>query len=75
MSLIGKPPRDLIVTGVPEDFKRWLQNFENYLEVVEISTSLSSAQKHALLLNCIGEDAVKIISGLSYEKTQGSGKS
>ena len=36
MSLIGKPPRDLIVTRVPEDFKRWLQNFENYLEVVEI---------------------------------------
>ena len=38
-SVVGKPPRDLVVTGVPEDFKRWLQNFENYSEVVQITNA------------------------------------
>ena len=66
MSLLGKPPRDLSVTDDPKDFERWLSHFENYINVVEISHTLTSEQKHALMLNCIGEDASRIISGFEY---------
>jgi hypothetical protein len=34
-----------------------------------MAKSLTSVQKHALLLNCIGQDAVKIINGITYDKT------
>lgn len=67
MPVVGKPPKDFVATGVPEDFQRWLKNFETYVDVVEISATLTSAQKHALLLNCIGEDATRVISGFSYD--------
>ena len=69
MPVVGKPPKDFAVTGSPEDFQRWLDNFKTYLEVVEINAKLTSPQKHALLLNCIGEEADKVISALSYVKT------
>lgn len=67
MSILGKPPRDLLITDNPKDFEQWITTFKHYLTVVEIGTTLNSQQKHALLLNCIGEEAIKIISGLSYE--------
>ena len=44
-------------------------DFSNYLNVVQISHTLDSDQKHALMLNCIGEDATRIISGLEYDST------
>lgn len=68
-AFIGKPPRDLTITDNPKDFEQWLSTFQNYLTVVEIGKTLDSPQKHALLLNCIGEDALKIVSGLSYDSS------
>lgn len=69
MSLIGKPPKDLVITDNPKDFEMWIEGFRNYLQVVEISTKLDSAQRHAILLNCIGDNCVKIIAGLTYDKS------
>lgn len=72
MSPIGKPPRDLLVSDNPKDFEEWLESFENYLTVIEIGKTdpLTSVQKHALALNCIGMEATKIISGLTYDKVK-----
>ena len=69
MALLGKPPKDLVITDNPKDFEMWVESFQNYLLVVEISTTLDSNQRHALLLNCIGDDCVKIIAGLHYDKS------
>ena len=69
MSSIGKAPKDLLITNDPKEFERWISSFKNYVTVIEINRDdpLDSSQKHALLLNCIGEDASRIIEGLSYK--------
>ena len=72
LGISAKVPRDLEVSCTSKEFLLWLESFENYLCVVEIDTPLSSCQKHALLKNCIGEDGLGIISGLTYEKTKDS---
>ena len=66
----AKVPRDLPAACNSKDFQFWLESFENYLSVVEIDTTLTSCQKNALLKNCIGEDGLRIIAGLTYEKTK-----
>ena len=70
MAVVGKPPRDFVVTGAPEEFERWIANFKNYLNVVEISATLTESQKHSLLLNCLGEEAAKTVSGLTYDRNK-----
>ena len=70
LGISAKVPRDLEVSCTSKEFILWLESFENYLCVVEIDSPLTSVQKHALLKNCIGEDGLGIISGLTYDKTK-----
>ena len=70
VGLSAKVPRDLGAACSSKDFQLWIESFQNYLCVVEIDITLDSAQKHALLKNCIGEDGLRIISGLEYDKSK-----
>ncbi len=53
MSVVGKPPKDLVVTGSSEDFERWINNFKNYLEVVEINATLNESQKTRFIIELL----------------------
>ena len=72
MSIIGKPPKDLDVSDDPKDFLRWKTSFENYIKVVDIGLGgkgLDSANKHSILLNCLGDKAMEIVEGFTYDTT------
>jgi hypothetical protein len=72
MSFIGKPPKDLDVSDDPKDFLRWKTSFENYMKVVDIGLGgkgLDSTNKHSFLLNCLGDKAMEIVEGFTYDTT------
>lgn len=72
MNSIAEAPKDLLVSNDLKEFERWIAGFENYVCVIEINRpkdKVNSVLKHAFLLNCIGDDASRIIEGLTYDTT------
>lgn len=70
MSVLGKPPQDLLGSDNPKDFVEWYAPFRIVIFIVIGATDpLTSVQEHDLALNCIWPHAVKVILGLSYDNT------
>lgn len=61
-----RPPAPLILSGnnLKQAFKDWKQKFLLYYSASGAETRLSSDQKKALLLHCIGDEALKIYNNL-----------
>lgn len=62
-----KPPGELLLTGnLSENWKRFKQKFELYLKATGKSTAADDV-KTALCLHVMGEDALDIYNGFTWE--------
>ena len=61
-----KPPGSLTLQGnVSENWRKWRQKFQFYLEATEYSEKGKKLQC-SLLLHCIGEDAVEVYNTFDF---------
>ncbi|KAG8179535.1 hypothetical protein JTE90_025762 [Oedothorax gibbosus] len=65
-----KPPPEISFTcgNVAENWKRWIQKFNNFMLATE-KNEKPDANKIAILLNLLGDEGVKLFNTFKFEKT------
>ncbi len=65
-----KPPSNLNLTrNVAENWKTWKQRFELYIKAAGLKDK-SDEQKCAILLHCIGEDAIDVFNSFVFTEEE-----